>query len=80
MKPEKELQTEAFDRWLASEIRKAKAEALNDAADAFEAARINVEIFTMDSSEREYWQRSNELRQRLVDSLRTRAQQLTEKN
>jgi hypothetical protein len=65
---------EAHDRL----IREAKAEALTAAADAFDAATINVEIFTAGSSEREYYRRSNELRQILGDSLRKRAQQLKE--
>lgn len=61
-----------FDRWLAEVERAAAEKALTDAAHAFAAASINVEIFN-DPDERDARRRSNETRDALVASLRARA-------
>lgn len=62
-----------FDRWLAQHDREVRAQALEDAADAFYMARINVAIFG-DSPEAHWWGGANSARDRLVESLRARAE------
>lgn len=53
-------------------IREARAEALEDAARAFDGGTISLDVFS-NEVEKSYWRVANEQRSILVDSLRARA-------
>ena len=61
--------------WLAQVKREAKVEALREAARAFEAATINIQIFG-NSPEAELVRVDNAARARFVESLRARADRM----
>lgn len=61
-----------FDRWLAGHEAEVKAEALEDAARAFDGGTISLDVFS-NEVEKSYWRVANEQRSILVDSLRARA-------
>ena len=56
-------------------LDRVKAEAVREAADAFEGGTINVEIFE-DSAEARRWEASNAARERIVASMRARADRI----
>ena len=65
----------AARKWLAQVQREAKVEALREAARAFEAATINIQIFG-NSPEAELVRVDNAARARFVESLRARADRM----
>lgn len=65
----------AVRKWLAQVQREAKVEALREAARAFEAATINIQIFG-NSHEAELVRVDNAARARFVESLRGRADRM----
>ena len=65
----------AARKWLAQVRREAKIEALREAARAFEAATINIQIFG-NSPEAELVRVDNAARARFVESLRGRADRM----
>lgn len=69
----RETQRAEFQRALARHDRKIAAEALRGAADAFEAAHLNLDCAGPDIDR---WRLENEVRERLVDSLRARADRI----
>ena len=69
----------AARKWLAQVRREAKIEALREAARAFEAATINIQIFG-NSPEAELVRVDNAARARFVESLRARADKLEGEN
>ena len=71
-------QDEVAVAWLAQVQREAKVEALREAARAFEAATINIQIFG-NSPEAELVRVDNAARARFVESLRARADQMEAK-
>ena len=66
---------EAYEAERAQVRREAKIEALREAARAFEAATINIQIFG-NSPEAELVRVDNAARARFVESLRARAEQI----
>lgn len=73
----------AFERRLADAVlavlddhdAKVRAEALREAADAFEGGAINVEVFR-GGLEVVYWRAANKTRRSIVSSLRARADRI----
>ena len=65
----------AARKWLAQVRREAKVEALREAARAFEASIINIQIFG-NSPEAELVRVDNAARARFVESLRGRADRM----
>ena len=68
-------QDEVAVAWLTQVQREAKVEALREAASAFEAATINIQIFG-NSPEAELVRVDNAARARFVESLRGRADRM----